>query len=194
MVQAEHDIRRRLAEKLARADWAPPALINVLALDEIEIARPIIAANPLLQDRDLIRLLVEASIEHQIEVACRPCLSAIVADAILTQDEPAVLTALAQNDTADITPTGMSKLVEASRRTASLRDPLARHPRLTEDMAQRMYLWVGQSLRTAISGRFRLDPGSIDPLIGEAVRDAFSHTAAAGPAVFVALIHLLSRR
>ena len=27
-----------------------------------------------------VRLLVEASIEHQIEVACRPCLSAIVAE------------------------------------------------------------------------------------------------------------------
>ena len=66
VVEAERDIRQRLAEKLATAEWAPPTLINVLALDEIEIARPIIAASPLLQDADLIRLLIEATIEHLV--------------------------------------------------------------------------------------------------------------------------------
>ena len=62
VVEAERDIRKRLAEKLAGVDWAPIALINVLALDDIEIARPIIAASPILQDHDLIRLLIEATV------------------------------------------------------------------------------------------------------------------------------------
>ena len=72
VVEAERDIRKQLAERLSSADWAPKALVNVLALDEIDIARPIIAKSPLLQDQDLIRLLIEATIEHQIEVARRP--------------------------------------------------------------------------------------------------------------------------
>ena len=42
--QAEHEIRRQLSERLAHADWAPPALIDMLALDEIDIAAPVIAA------------------------------------------------------------------------------------------------------------------------------------------------------
>src|ERR1700753_1779541 len=75
---AEREIRKRLAEKLSNVEWAPGALINVLALDEIEIARPVIAASPLLKDPDLIRLLVEATIEHQIEVAKRPNIGAAV--------------------------------------------------------------------------------------------------------------------
>ena len=41
--QVETDIRKALAERLADADWAPHALINILVLDEIEIARPLIA-------------------------------------------------------------------------------------------------------------------------------------------------------
>jgi uncharacterized protein (DUF2336 family) len=72
VVEAERDIRARLAEKLARAEWAPSALVNVLALDEIEIARPIIAQSPVLKDHDLVRLLVEATIEHQIAVSPPP--------------------------------------------------------------------------------------------------------------------------
>src|ERR1700748_1594518 len=67
VVQAERDIRARLSEKLSTAPWAPNGLVNILALDDIEIARPLIARSPMLQDADLIRLLVEATLEHQIE-------------------------------------------------------------------------------------------------------------------------------
>ena len=172
VVEAERDIRARLADKLANARWAPRALVNVLALDEIEIARPIIAASPVLQDVDLIRLLVEATIEHQIEVARRPALGSLVVDAILTQEEPAVLTALASNDSADISPDGMARLVEASRRVTSLRPPLARHPRMTRELAERLYVWVGQALRSSLVARFQVDEEALDRALNAAVSEA----------------------
>ena len=75
--KAERDIRRTLAECLAKAEWAPPALINTLALDEIAIARPVIASSPLLRDQELLKILVECTIEHQIEVARRPRISGL---------------------------------------------------------------------------------------------------------------------
>jgi uncharacterized protein (DUF2336 family) len=179
VVEAEHEIRRRLADRLAIAAWAPPALINVLALDDIDVARPIIAASPVLKDEDLIRLLVEATIEHQIEVARRPKLAAPVVQAILARDEPAVLTALASNDTAEITSADMARLVETSRRIAALRAPLARHPRLNADLAGRLYAWVGQSLRTAIVARFDVDPKALDAAIAQAANEAHGNVGSA---------------
>ena len=136
VMEAEADIRRRLADRLAGAEWAPPALINVLALDDIEIARPIIALSPVLQDSDLVRLLVEATLEHQIEVARRPAIGAPVVNAILDQSDPDVLAALAANDTADISVLAMNRMVSASKRVAAMRAPLARHPRLTSDLVR----------------------------------------------------------
>lgn len=177
VVEAEREIRRRLSDKLAPARWAPRALINVLALDDIEIARPIIAMSPVLQDRDLIRLLVEATIEHQIEVARRPNIGPLVVDAILTQEEPAVLTALACNDTAEVSPEGMARLVAASKRIPALRPPLVRHPRLTQELAGRLYAWIGSSLRDAIVARFQVDPSAFDEALAEAVRDTHSDFA-----------------
>ncbi len=171
VVEAEREIRRRLAEKLSTAHWAPRALINVLALDDIEIARPIIASSPVLRDRDLIRLLVEATIEHQIEVARRPGLRPLVVDAILSQEEPAVLTALAGNDSAEVSIDGMARMVEASRRVAALRSPLARHPRMTTDLAERLYAWVGQALRTSLVSRFQVDAEALDKALQEAISD-----------------------
>jgi uncharacterized protein (DUF2336 family) len=152
VVEAERDIRHRLSERLADADWAPSALINIMALDEIEIARPIIARSPVLQDHDLIRLLVQATLEHQIEIARRPRLPAPVVEAIISRDEPAVLTALASNDTAEISPDAMGRLVSRSREVVALRSPLARHPKLSSDLAEQLYLLVGRALRDALIG------------------------------------------
>lgn len=155
--QAERDIRLALSQSLAGAEWAPPALIAMLALDEIEIARPVIAQSPILKDQDLLRVLVEATIEHQIEVARRPRISGRVADAIIDRAEPACLTALAGNRTAEISEDALGRLIEQSRRVAALRAPLTRHPRLNDALAHQLHQWVGQALRQAIGERFRID-------------------------------------
>lgn len=166
--QAERDVRKALSERLAHVDWAPAALINVLAIDEIEIARPILASSPVLKDDDLLRVMVEASLEHQIAIARRPRISGRVADAVIDRGAPAVLTALATNRTAELSVEGIRRLVEHSRRIAALRAPLTRHPRLTEILAEQMYHWVGTALRQSLSARFKVD----EKALGAAVYDA----------------------
>lgn len=173
--QAEREVRLVLSERLAGVDWAPTALINMLALDEIEIARPVISASPLLQDADLIRVLVETTLEHQIAVARRPHLSGGVVDAILDRGDAVTMTALASNRTAEISDAAMRRMVECSQRIAGLRAPLTRHPRLSEAMAEQLYQWVGQALRQSIGERFRIDDARLAPMIAASV-----HAAARG--------------
>jgi uncharacterized protein (DUF2336 family) len=174
VVQAERDIRMRLSLKLSDAPWAPPALISILALDDIEIARPLIAKSPMLQDSDLIRLLVEATLEHQIEVARRPNIGSPVVSAILDQSQPAVMTALADNTTAEVTPMQMQRMVIASRRIAGMRGPLARHPQLTDNLAETLYGLVGDALRANIAERFKIDPAKLRASVSEAVSEAMA--------------------
>jgi uncharacterized protein (DUF2336 family) len=174
VVQAERDIRQRLAEKLSGAPWAPPSLVSILALDDIEIARPIIARSPMLQDADLIRLLVEATLEHQIEVARRPGIGAPVVSAILDQGQPEVMTALADNATAHVTPLHMQRLVIASRRIVALRGPMARHPQLDDNLAHVLYGWVGDALRANIAERFTIDPARLEESLSEAVAEVLA--------------------
>ena len=166
--QAEREVRKVLSEKLAHAEWAPASLVNVLALDEIEIARPILESSPILQDDDLLRVLIEASLEHQITVARRPHISGRVADAVIDRGEPAVLMALTTNRTAEISADGVRRLVEHSRRIAALRGPLTRHPLLTETLAEQLYQWVGTALRQSIAARFTVN----EQALGQAVHDA----------------------
>jgi uncharacterized protein (DUF2336 family) len=181
--QTERDIRVRLAERLAGADWAPAGLIETLARDDIEVARPIIAASPMLKDEALIRLLTEATLAHQIEVASRPRLSASVIEAVLDQGEPAVLTALAGNPTAEISSAHLKRLVDYARTVAALHAPLAAHPRMTAELAEALYIWVGQSLRSAIVARFDVDAASLDAAIAAAMTEPTPKTSREGPDV-----------
>jgi len=180
VVEAERDIRRRLAEKLAPVEWAPAALVYVLALDEIEIARPVIAQSPALKDADLVRLLLEATLEHQVAVARRPRLGQPVIDAILDGDQPAVLTALAANAEVELTPANMARLVAAARRIATLRAPLSRRTEMTPALARDLYVWVGQSLRQKLAAEFKLDLEGLDGALTEAVREAYADGPGSG--------------
>jgi uncharacterized protein (DUF2336 family) len=178
-VQAEHDIREALAERLAAADWAPKALIDILVLDDIEIARPLIRSSPLLQEEDLLLILVRAAIEHQIEVARRPGVGPRIVEAILDRGEPSVMAALAANTEAEVSEEALRRLVAASRRIAALRAPLARHPRLTRALALQLYAWVGEALRTALCDRFQVDADELRRALGDAV--AAAHAGPAAP-------------
>jgi uncharacterized protein (DUF2336 family) len=171
---AERDLRLRLAEQLAAEAWAPSGLINALALDDIEIARPVIAKSPVLKDHDLIQLLVVATIDHQIEVARRPNLGEAVVKAIVDQGDPAVMTTLAGNETADISELSMERLVSFSREVAGLRPALARHPRLSLALAHVLYRWVGEALKAEIGGRFCIDEQVFDRALRISVADSLS--------------------
>lgn len=175
--QAERDIRRALSESLADAAWAPAALVNMLALDEIEIARPIIARSPVLDEPALLRVLLESTLEHQIEVARRPDLPDAVCQAVIDTDQMAVLSALAGNPSARIGDGCMDRLIEASSRFAALRSPLARHPRLNAQMAERLYEYVGEALRQTIGDRFGVDDQALRPEIDRAVQQTVTQFA-----------------
>ena len=180
VAQAERAIRMRLSERMAEKVWAPPALMVILAMDEIDIARPVIANSPVLNDAALIRVLIEATIEHQIEVARRPNLGHAVVDTLLSQAQPAVLTALATNDAIRLSQRHLEDLVEASRRIAALRSPLGRHPQLSSALAERLYAWVGQTLKEALLTRFDLDPDELDASLAQAISEAHGLADGAG--------------
>ena len=158
LVDAEHGVRRRVAERIAAVDWAPSALIQLLALDDIEIARSVIAASPLLNDDDLIRLLAEATLEHQIEIARRDALGQAVVEAILNAGDAEVLGALVANVSARLPQDGLERLVEAAHAIPGLRARLIRHPGLTSNLAAKLYGWAGDALRKDLARRFDLEP------------------------------------
>lgn len=189
--QAENAIRQALAERLASADWAPRELVKLLAQDEIEIARPVILQSPLLDDEDLLDLLTQASLEHQVHVAQRACLTSRPVKQILDQGRPAVVIALASNPTALVDGHDMARFLDLSQSITALKPPLARHPALSQAMAMKLMPWLSDALQQVIQIRFNLDSASLTQAMTAATQLAQGLAVSADDATAERLIHKL---
>lgn len=166
---AEARVRQGLAQRLGSADWLPHSLVRLLASDEIDIARPVISSSPLLTDDDLLHLLAVCPTEHRLQVALRPGVGEAVCTAILDTREPLLLTALASNPHARLPADGMSRLVDASETITGLRRPLIDHPALSEALAEKLYRWVGETLRQALVQRFPDHAARLEQAVGDTI-------------------------
>lgn len=156
--QVEVDIRRHIADYLADRNDVPADLIRRLSRDDIGVAYPILAHSTLLSADDLLAVIADCSMRHRQAVAIRPNISQSITDRLVAFDEIEVLTTLLCNETADIGEKSMRHLVEQSLDIESFREPLAHRPEMTRDMARRMYIWAGDSLRGFIIDEFGVDP------------------------------------
>ncbi|MDJ0951539.1 MAG: DUF2336 domain-containing protein [Alphaproteobacteria bacterium] len=95
-------VRAELAERLSREPDAPKELVLCLALDVIEVARPILKRSQCLWDAELIQIARSRTEEHRLTIAGRRSIPPSVADALVGMGERSVLNALLQNQGASL--------------------------------------------------------------------------------------------
>ncbi len=167
----EMSLRKRVSTQVAATEDAPAELVRMLANDAIEVAYPILVRSRLLHDADLIDIVRNRTLEHQLAVAIRQDLSETVADALFETGEESVICALLRNQDACISRATMECLVEQSRRVDTFREPILQRSELGEDLARRMFMWVSAALRQAILERFEFDEQTLDDLLEQAVME-----------------------
>lgn len=166
--EAEMVVRRTISLRLSEMEDAPRDLVRVLANDKIEIAYPILTKSGALDDDDLIEIIEHRTFEHQLAVSIRSNISESVSDALVDTGDKNVIKCLLQNTTSEISRSTMEYLVEQSEREDIFRDPLVRRQDLGKDLAERMFLWVSQSLREVIVKDWDLDERTVERLITDA--------------------------
>ncbi len=166
--EIEVSVRRRIAAEFASRPDVPRDLLTFLANDEIDVAYPVLSQSPVLRDADLIEVIRNRTLEHQLAVAVRAGVSEAVADELVGTNNETVITELLKNPDARISRATLAYLVEQSRRVGGYREPILSRKELPEDLARRLVLWVSAALRKVIVDRFQLDPGEVDALLEEA--------------------------
>ncbi|HVJ56008.1 MAG TPA: DUF2336 domain-containing protein [Aliidongia sp.] len=167
----EISVRRALADRLAEQPSAPHELVAALAKDDIEVAHPLLVNSEVLQDMELIEIVRNRTLEHQLAIAIRKSLSEEVTDALVETENTDVVKTLLENPRAQISRKTMEYLVEQSQRVDTYQNPLLRRPDLEPDLAKRMYWWVSAALRTHILEHYEIDPSELDETMESAVRD-----------------------
>ncbi len=168
---AEMEIRKIIATRLAEQSDAPVELVELLANDDIEVAFPILSESAVLEDAHLIEIIRNRTLEHQMAVAIRDSVSEEVSEVLVQTGDERVIKTLLENPDANVSQATMEFLVEESQRVDAFHEPILRRKELEPAMAKRMYLWVSAALRKYVVDHCGLSQSEIDDLIEGAVVD-----------------------
>lgn len=125
-------VRRTLAVGVASSGRVPREVARRLAGDVDEVALPVIAASPLLDDNDLAALAAEGRASVRAAVGRRPGLARRVSAVLLEHEADAPLDLL-RNETAEIDAADLRRLAERAVDDAPVRDALLRRDDLPSD-------------------------------------------------------------
>jgi hypothetical protein len=131
--------RAELARRLAPVDKAPPGVIRSLALDTIEVARPVLVHSRRLRDEDLVAVATSRSGDHREAIARRPQLSRPVSDVLVARGDEPVMRALASNPGARLSDESVAVLVDRARLDEELRVLLRARRDLPQDQVRRLF-------------------------------------------------------
>jgi uncharacterized protein (DUF2336 family) len=127
-------IRKLLAEKMSRSNFAPPEVVELLANDEIDIASPILMHSPVLSDEALIAIVRRRTRSHRLAIAMRRMVAISVCDALVETGETDVIASLLGNHGARISQATLNYLTDQSRHVDEFREPLLRREDLKPEL------------------------------------------------------------
>lgn len=153
-------VRQIIAETLRDVADAPPEIIHRLARDcELAVAGPVLQFSPLLSDADLLEIIKGAPIVGAVEaVARRYRLGADVAEVIGSSGEAAAITALLENESAQIREETLDRLVDHAPGMLAWHRPLVNRQGLPAGAVRKLASFVAASLLDMLRARPDLDP------------------------------------
>lgn len=131
--------RPQVSEKLCESDRVPHELALTLASDaNIAVARPILARSPVLTEADILRLAQASSDDHLEAIATRPALSSRITDVLIDRGSNKVLRTVSGNAGAEVSETGLRRLVDRARHDDELCLSLADRGDLTPAVLEQL--------------------------------------------------------
>lgn len=165
----EMEVRHELAVRLASEDKAPRKLINMLANDQIEVARPVLKESGVLQNSDLIGIIKRHSQEHLMAISVRKTLSEEVTEHLVLHGGNPVLQSLAANEGAKLSRKSLEIMTERSESFEPLQEPLIKREDMPADLKHEMFIFVSAALRAHILATVEdVDADEIDRLLDHA--------------------------
>ncbi|NBB82210.1 MAG: DUF2336 domain-containing protein [Alphaproteobacteria bacterium] len=188
-------VREALAANLKYAVNVPHDVALDLAEDIDRVAIPMLEFSRVLSDEDLIRLVGEGSEARQVAIARRPEVSEAVSDALIDTDSQRVVETLVANDGAQITESGMHRVVDRFGDVPSVQEPLVKRATLPLTVAERMVTLVSEHLQNHLMNHHELTPDTATELVMRAREKATVDLAGGGPgdAEVEALVRQLAR-
>ncbi len=178
-------VRLAMAEALAASADAPPAVILALAADQAEIAALVLERSPLLLDADLVDSVGSGAAAIQVAIARRAGLPRVVAAAIAEVAAAEACLTLIENDSAEIAPFSLDRMLVRHGHLAAVREALLARADVPAATRQAVLVKLAETLADFVSACAWLDQGRAQRVAKEACEKATVAIAATSPSTDV---------
>lgn len=151
----ETQVRAELARKVATSRLPIRRTARRLALDVIDVARPVIETSPALTQGDLVDVIKQTTQDHMMAVTKRPDIGERVSSALVAKGGDNVVVALLQNTTARLSRETYERVADRVSLSPVLHAPFIRNRSVPLDLLNDVYLKVSAALRREIIGKFQ---------------------------------------
>ena len=128
------------------------------AMDDIEVARPILEHSEALTEDTLLRVVNQKSQDHMMAVTRRRRISEAVSHALVERGDDAVVTSLLTNQRAEIGTEAYGMVAKRAETSPVLQAPLVRRSGVPIELLNHLYMKVEADLRREIVGKFESVP------------------------------------
>lgn len=165
-------VRGAIASALMDVGGIAPQLAQRLALIATQaVAEPILRGYAQLDDAFLIDVLAARSDSWaRVAIATRNTLSATVAEAVVRTDDPAAMSAVLSNTTAQLNTATFDYIAEKASANPALQEPLAARQDLPQRIALRMAEFVDDHIYTILVTRGQFDEATAREIVAVARR------------------------
>jgi uncharacterized protein (DUF2336 family) len=174
-------VRRALSEVFASAQKAPRVVVHALAVDQPEVAIPVLSRSPLLLEEDLVDLAATGHPDAQVAIATRAMLPMTLAAAIAEVGAAQACLALLENPDAEIALFSVERIVERFGHLAPIRENLLARDDLPMAIRQALLSKLSQTLAGFVTGRQWMGPEHAEYATREACEKATVALAAETP-------------
>ncbi|NBO19225.1 MAG: DUF2336 domain-containing protein [Proteobacteria bacterium] len=161
--ETETRVRSGLAERLKASRVLPRDIVMTMAHDVAEVALPILEYSEVLTEADLIQL-VEATADsgRHIAISKRREVGEKLSDTLLTKGSEQVAATLLENAGAEISESGLSRIVEKFPENKPLMSALVARPGLPPHVAERLVNHVSGQLAKTLKSKYNLPARDIE--------------------------------
>jgi uncharacterized protein (DUF2336 family) len=152
--QAETDLRKALAERIATNEHVPLRVALSLANDEITVAEAMLKHSPVLNELDLMYIIQSHSAEYWAAIAARRDLSPFLCNSLAEKRHEGTAKVLLDNQYVTLAEGVMRIFADMSKESEMLRVPLVHRAELPAELAQEIYTIVGEELRRSLVDKY----------------------------------------
>lgn len=148
------EVRAELSRKISAAPIPFTRTARKLAMDDIEIARPVLERSRALSQDDLLDVIAQKSSDHMMAVTRRDDIGETVSSALVERGEDRVVVSLLENRTAKISEATYERVAERAETSKVLQAPLVRNESVPLHLLNDVYLKVEADLRREILSKY----------------------------------------